>query len=111
MARGSNGVTTNGTRMVRMTLGGIVRMVLFGFLVPAVAAQMSGQSPPSPERAAEQSSRSSQAQPQVELRRFSSSRGASIDVSPDWIERERAPLPPSPRLARFAPTVTFLEFK
>ena len=96
--------------MVRITLGGIVRIVLFGFLVPGAAAQVSRQSPPSPERGAEQSSRSSQAQPQVELRRFSLSSGASIDVSPDWIEHEQMPLPPSPRLAQFAPQVTFLEF-
>jgi hypothetical protein len=96
--------------MVFMTLGGIVRMVLFGFLVPGVAAQMSRQSLPSPERGAEQSPRSSQAQPQVELKRFSLLSGISIDVSPDWIEREQMPLPPSPMLARFAPQVTFLEF-
>src|SRR6267143_5977475 len=100
----------NETRMVSMTLGGIVRIVLFGFLVPGVAAQMSRQSPPLPERRAEESSRSSQAKPQVELRRFSLLSGASIDVSPDWIEREQMPLPPSPRLAPFAPHVTFLEF-
>jgi hypothetical protein len=93
-----------------MRLGGIVRMVLFGFLVPGVEAQTSRQSPPSPERGAEQSSRSSQAQPQVKLKRFSLFSGASIDVSPDWIEREQMPLPPSPRLAKFAPEVTFLEF-
>ena len=49
-----------------MTLGGIVRMVLFGFLVPGVAAQMSRQSPPSLEQEAEQSPRSSQAQQQAE---------------------------------------------
>jgi hypothetical protein len=96
--------------MVRMTLGGIVGMVLFGFLVPGVAAQVSRQSPPSPERGAEQSSRSSQAQPQAELKRFFLLSGPSIDVSPDWIEREQMPLPPSPRLAQFAPQVTFLEF-
>jgi hypothetical protein len=93
-----------------MRLGGIVRMVLFGFLVPGVAAQMSRQSPPSPEHGTEQNPRSSQAKPQVELRRFSLLSGASIDVSPDWIEREQMPLPPSPRLAPFAPPVTFLEF-
>ena len=93
-----------------MKLGGIVRMVLFGFLVPGVAAQMSWQSPPSPERGAERSSRSSQAKPQVELKRFSLLSGTLIDVSPDWIEREQMTLPPSPRLARFAPQVTFLEF-
>jgi len=110
MARASNGVMANVTRMVLMTLGGIVRVVLFGFLVPGVAAQISRQSPPSPEREAEQSSRSSQAKPQVELKRFSVLSGASIDVSPDWIEREQMPLPPSPRLAPFAPQVTFLEF-
>jgi hypothetical protein len=44
------------------------------------------------------------------LKRFSLLSGASIDVSPDWIEREQMPLPPSPRLAPFAPQVTFLEF-
>ncbi len=93
-----------------MKLGGIVRMVLFGFLVPGVAAQMSWQSPPSPERGAERSSRSSQAKPQVELKRFSLLSGTLIDVHPDWIEREQMTLPPSPRLARFAPQVTFLEF-
>ncbi len=93
-----------------MKLSGIVRMILFGFLVRGVAAQMSWQSPPSPERGAERSSRSSQAKPQVELKRFSLSSGTLIDVSPDWIEREQMPLPPSPRLARFAPQVTFLEF-
>src|SRR6266446_4265633 len=93
-----------------MTLGGIVRTVLFGFVVPGVAAQMSWQTPPSPERGAEQSPRLSQAKPQVELKRFSLLSGASIDVSPDWIEREQMPLPPSPRLAPFAPQVTFLEF-
>ena len=62
------------------------------------------------ERGAEQSPRLSQAKPQVELKRFSLLSGASIDVSPDWIEREQMPLPPSPRLAPFAPQVTFLEF-
>jgi hypothetical protein len=36
--------------------------------------------------------------------------GTSIDISPDWIEREQMSLPPSPRLARFAPQLTFLEF-
>jgi hypothetical protein len=93
-----------------MTLDGIVRLVLFGFLVPGVAAQMPPQSPPSPERGAEQNSQSSQAQPEVQLRRFSLLSGTSIDISPDWIEREQMPLPPSPRLAPFAPHVTFLEF-
>jgi hypothetical protein len=93
-----------------MRLGRIVRLALFGFLAPGVAAQTSQQSPPAPERGAEQSSPSSQAQPQVELKRFSLLSGASIDLSPDWIEREQMPLPPSPRLAPFAPQVTFLEF-
>jgi hypothetical protein len=96
--------------MVRMKLGGIFRMVLFGFLVPGVAARMSRQSPPSPDRGAEQSSQAPQAQPQVELKRFSLLSGTSIDISPDWIEREQMPLPPSPRLAPSAPQVTFLEF-
>src|SRR5260370_12238459 len=100
----------NEARMVRMTLRGIVRMVLCGFLVPGVAAQMSWQSPPSPECGGEHSSRSSQAKPQVDLKRFSRLTGASINVSSDWIEREQMPLPPSPRLARFAAQVTFLEF-
>ncbi len=104
-----NGVMAN-ERTVLMTLSGIVRMVLFGFLVPGVAAQMPPQSPASPGRGAEQSSRLSQAQPLAELKRFSLLSGASIDVSPDWIEREQMPLPPSPRLARSAPQVTFLEF-
>ena len=98
------------TRTVLMTLCGIVRMVLFGFLVSGVAAQTSWKSPPSPERGAEDSSPSSQAQPQVEVKRFSLLSGTSIDVSPGWIEREQMPLPPSPRLASFAPQVTFLEF-
>src|SRR6266404_7604386 len=92
-----------------MTLGGIVRTVLFGFVVPGVAAQMSWQTPPSPERGAEQSPRLSQAKPQVELKQFSLLSGISVDVSPDWVEREQMPLPPSPRLAPFAPQVTFLE--
>jgi len=113
-------------QVVRMKLGGIVRMVMFGFVVPGVAAQVPQQSLLSPERRgagqqseallaqlagaqpAGQSSRSSQAQPH--LQRFSLASGASIDVSPDWIERGQTPLPPSPRLARFAPQVTFLEF-
>jgi hypothetical protein len=95
--------------MVLMTLRGIVRMILFGFLVPGVAAQMSQQSPPSPERGAKQRSGLSQTQPQVELKRFSLLTGISVDLSPDWVEREQMPLPPSPRLARFAPQVTFLE--
>ena len=89
-----------------MTLRGIVRMILFGFLVPGVAAQMSRQSSTSPERGAEHNPRSAQAT----SKRFSLLRGTSIDVSPDWIELEQMPLPPSPRLAPFAPQVTFLEF-
>jgi hypothetical protein len=93
-----------------MNLGRIVRMILFGCLLPGLAAQMSQESPPSPERGAKQSSRSSQTQPQVELKRFSVLNGISVDVSPDWVEREQMLLPPSPRLARFAPQVTFLEF-
>src|SRR5713226_8035180 len=99
----------NERRKVLMRLG-IVGMVLFGFLTAGVAAQMSWHSPPSPERGTEHSSRSSQAKPQVDLKRFSLLTGASINVSPDWIEREQMPLPPSPRLAPFAPQVTFLEF-
>src|SRR6266851_6828477 len=100
----------NETRMVCMKPGRTVRMILFGFLVPGVTAQMSRQSPPSAERGAEQGSQSSQAKPHVELKRFSLLSGTLIDVSPDWIEREQMPLPPSPRLAPFAPQVTFLEF-
>jgi len=106
MARASNGEKPNETRVVRMTLGGIIRVAWCGFMVPGVAAQ----TPASPERGAEQSPRSSQVQPQLELKRFSLLSGTSIDLSPDWIEREQMPLPPSPRLARFAPQVTFLEF-
>jgi len=93
-----------------MSLDGIVRMTLLGFLLSGVAAQVSPQSPPSLADGAEQSSRSSQAQSQGELNRFSLLGGTSIDVAPDWIEREQMPLPPSPRLAPFAPHVTFLEF-
>jgi len=103
-------MVANMMRMVRMTLDGIVRMTLLGFLVSGVAAQVAAQSPPSLADGAEQSSRSSQAQSQVELNRFSLLGGTSIDVAPDWIEREQMPLPPSPRLAPFAPHVTFLEF-
>jgi hypothetical protein len=110
MARASKEAAANETRMVHMNQGEIVRMVLFGLLVPGMAEQMSRQGPPSPERQAEQSSRSPQAKPQMELKRFSLASGTSIDVSPDWIEREQLPLPPSPRLAQFAPQVTFLEF-
>jgi len=58
----------------------------------------------------EESSGSSQAQPKGELRRISLSSGALIDVSPEWLEREQMALPPSPRLAPFAPQVTFLGF-
>ena len=92
-----------------MKPGRTVRMILFGYLVPGLAAQMSQQSPPSPERGAKQSSGLSQTQPQVELKRFSLLSGISVDVSADWVEREQMPLPPSPRLAMFAPQVTFLE--
>src|SRR5882724_12318136 len=97
-------------RMVHMTLDGIVRTTLLGFLVSGVAAQVSPQGPPSLADGAEQSSRSFEGQSQVELNRFSLLSGTSIDVAPDWIEREQMPLPPSPRLAPFAPHVTFLEF-
>jgi hypothetical protein len=100
----------NKMRMAGMRLGRIVRVALLGFLAPGAAAQISWQSPLSLERGAEQSSPSSQAKPQVELQWFSLLSGTSIDVSQDWIEREQTPLPPSPRLAPFAPQVTFLEF-
>ena len=91
-----------------MKLSGIARMVLFGFVVPVVTVSQQG--PPSSERrGAVQSSQSSRAQTAAELKRFVLSSGTSIDISPDWIEREQMPLPPSPRLARFAPQVTFLE--
>jgi len=111
-----------------MKVGGIVRMIFFGFVVPGVAAQASQPNPPPPERGgavrqsgpllaqlagaqpAEESSGSSRAKPKGELRRISLSSGASIDVSPEWLEREQMALPPSPRLAPFAPQVTFLEF-
>jgi len=111
-----------------MKAAGIVTMILFGFVVPGVAAQVSQPSPASPERdgalgqsgaspaqfagpqPAEQTSGSSQGQPETQLRRFSLPSGTSIEVSPEWIEREQMPLPPSPRLAPFAPQVTFLEF-
>src|SRR5260370_30665528 len=99
----------NERRKVLMRLG-IVGMVLFGFLTAGVAAQMSWHSPPSPERGTEHSSRSSQAKPQVDLKRFSLLTGASINISSDWIEREQMPLPPSPSLPRFAPQVTILKF-
>src|SRR4029077_7186555 len=111
-----------------MKVGGIVGTILFGFVTHEVAAQVTPQRPPSPERGeavrqrrallaqlagaqpVEQKSGSSQTQPEVKFRRFSLSGGASIEVSPEWIEREQMPLPPSPRLAPFAPQVTFLEF-
>src|SRR5467141_2327481 len=111
-----------------MKAGGIVRMILFGFVVPGVAGQVSQPSPPSPERggAVRQSGASPEqlagpqpvrqppgsplAKPDMELKRFFLPSGASIEVSPEWIEREQMPLPPSPRLAPFAPQVTFLEF-
>src|SRR5260370_18473148 len=91
VARASNEMVGNMMRMVRMTLDGIVRMTLLGFLVSGVAAQVSPQSPPSPADGEEQSSRSLQAQSQVELNRFSLLGGTSIDVAPDWIEREQMP--------------------
>src|SRR5260370_22808999 len=100
----------NSVRMVRMKLGGIVKMVLLGFLVPEAAALMSGQSPPSLAHGVEKSSPSSGAQPEAGLKRFSLLSGTSIDVSPDWIQREQMPLPPSPRLTPFAPQLTFLDF-
>jgi hypothetical protein len=112
-----------------MRAGRIVITIFFVFVIHGVDAQVPQQSPPSsvrgravrqdgalPAQLAEeqsvvQSSGSSQhAQPEVELRRFSLSSGVSIEVSPEWIEREQIPLPPSPRLAPFAPQVTFLEF-
>ena len=85
-----------------MKTGRFIRMILIGCVVPGVAAQQ-------PE-SAQQTSGSSQARIEVKVRRFSLLSGASIEVSPDWIEREQMPLPPSPRLAPFAPRVTFLEF-
>src|SRR5258705_220614 len=85
-----------------MKTGRFIRMILIGCVVPGVAAQL-------PE-SAQQTSGSSQARIEVKVRRFSLLSGASIEVSPDWIEREQMPLPPSPRLAPFAPRVTFLEF-
>src|SRR5882724_8448088 len=110
VSRASNGMAANEMRMVRMTLDGIVRMSLLGFLASGVAAQVSPPRPASRADGADERSRSSQAQSQVELNRFSLLGGTSIDVAPDWIEREQMPLPPSPRLAPFAPHVTFLEF-
>jgi hypothetical protein len=100
----------NNVRMVRMKLGGIIKMVLLGFLVPEAAALMSGQSPPSLAHGVEKSSPSSGAQPEAGLKRLSLLSGTSIDVSANWIQREQMPLLPSPRLAPFAPQVTFLEF-
>src|SRR6266852_4011808 len=111
-----------------MKAGGIVSMILFGFVMHGFAAQVPQQGPPSSEQSgavrqnralpaqlagaqpALQNSGSSQAQSHVKLRRFSLPSGASIEVSPNWIEREQLTLPPSPRLAPFAPQVTFLEF-
>jgi hypothetical protein len=110
-----------------MRSGRIVRTILFVFVMHRVEVQVPRQSPPPSERGgaarqdgespapveaqpAVQNPGSSPAQPKVELRRFSLSSGVSIDVSPEWIEREQMPLPPSPRLAPFAPQVTFLEF-
>jgi len=105
-----------------LKLGGMVGTILLGFVILGVAAQVPQQSPRSSERGralltrlgapqpAERSSVSSQAQPGQGWRRFSLSSGASIDVSPEWIEREQMPLPPSPRLAPFAPQVTFVEY-
>jgi hypothetical protein len=97
-----------------MRLGGTVRMILLGFAVPVVAAQVSQQSPPSPKRRGpaqdSRGSQSSQAQREVDLGRFSLPSGTSIDIPPAWIEREQMLLPPSPRLAPFAPQVTFSEF-
>ena len=79
-----------------MRAGTVVGTILFGFVMHGVAAPVPQQSPP--------------AQPEAELRRVSLSSGVSLEVSPEWIEREQVPLPPSPRLAPFAPPVTFLEF-
>src|ERR1700730_2348741 len=79
-----------------MRAGTVVGTILFGFVMHGVAAPVPQQSPP--------------AQPEAELRRVSLSSGGSLEVSPEWIEREQVPLPPSPRLAPFAPPVTFLEF-
>ena len=111
-----------------MRAGRIVITIFFVFVIHGVDAQVPQQSPPSsarggavrqdgalPAQLAEahsvvQSSGPSHARPEVELRRFSLSSGVSIEVSPEWIEREQIPLPPSPRLAPFAPQVTFLEF-
>lgn len=73
-----------------MNAGRIIRMLFIGFVLPGVAAQVS--------------------QAQMKVRRISLPSGTSIDVSSEWIEREQMPLPPSPRLALFAPQVTFLEF-
>src|SRR2546428_2635840 len=106
----SNGELAKERRMAPMKLRGIVGIVLFGFLVPGVAAQMSRQSRPSPERGAEQYSGSSPAQTPVELKRFSLLSGNSIDVSPDWIQRGQMALPPSTRLAQCGPQMTFFGF-
>jgi hypothetical protein len=105
----------------------IVSTILFVFVMHRVEAQVPQQSPRSLDwgratgkealrarligtQSAVQSAGSSHAPPQMELRRFSLSSGVSIEVSSEWIEREQIPLPPSPRLAPFAPQVTFLEF-
>ena len=111
-----------------MRAGRIVITIFFVFVIHGVDAQVPQQSPPSSARGGAvrqdgaltaqlaeahsvvQSSGPSHARPEVELRRFSLSSGVSIEVSPEWIEREQIPLPPSPRLAPFAPQVTFLEF-
>src|SRR6267142_6833183 len=97
-----------------MKAAGIVTMILFGFVVPGVAAQQSQPSPASPERdgalgqsgaspaqfagpqTAEQTSGSSQAQPETQLRRFSLPSGTSIDASTDCIAREHMLLPVAP---------------
>lgn len=101
---------TNNKRIGRTALGRTVKRILLGFLLPVAVVQMAGQSPPSPQRKPQQSSRSSQAQARAGLKQFSLPSGTSIDVSPDWIERGQMHLPPSPRLAKFAPQLTFLEF-
>jgi hypothetical protein len=108
-----------------MKLKGIFALVMLGLAVPGKTAQVLDQSLASQESRkvrqqkvepfseadrAETGSVPLQAQPQIDLQTFSLSSGTSIDVSESWIEREQMPLPPSPRLARFAPDVTFLEF-
>ena len=49
-------------------------------------------------------------QEHVQRQRVTLPSGVSIDVSRDWVQRQQVPVPPSPRLAPFAPPVTFLEF-